>query len=152
MATIDIQTLCPASPTTVWALLADVSTWSSWGPWDSAELTSPGAGHPQGVGAVRTLRYRGFTSVEQVVEFRPDRRLAYVLQRGLPLREYRAVVHLVPLGDDTVVRWTSSFGGPYAWFFAPGLRRFIRRVSDDLARACAADHRRHPASRAPQRT
>jgi uncharacterized protein YndB with AHSA1/START domain len=137
--TIDVQVLAPASPAAVWRLLSDVSTWTSWGPWQAAELTSRGSDGLEGVGAVRTLRYRGMTSVEQVVEVQPEKRLGYTLRRGLPLRNYRADVRLVPVGRDTAIRWTSQFDGPFAWFFAPGLARFIRRVAGDLARAAAGN-------------
>jgi len=41
------------SPAAVYALLIDGSTWPEWSPIDSFELVSPGAGTPEGVGAVR---------------------------------------------------------------------------------------------------
>lgn len=136
MRSINVQAVIKAPPEALWSLLADVTTWPSWGPWLKAELLEEGGPTAEGVGAVRKLRSPGgFTSVEQIVRFEPGRALGYVLRDGLPLRDYRADVTLVPLGGETVLTWHSTFGGPYAWFFGPGLKRFIARVVRDLARA-----------------
>ena len=42
-----------ASPEAVWALLADITTWSDWGSWDSTVLQREAPGGGENVGAVR---------------------------------------------------------------------------------------------------
>ena len=130
---IDETVTTGADPTSVYALLADGSTWPEWSPIDSFELLEPGAGTPEGLGAVRLFTTGRHKSRERVVICRPGEAFAYELERGLPLRDYRAVITLTPgarrrhdhqlaldlpgqgardgLGS-TVVSWASSSGGP----------------------------------------
>ena len=47
-------------------------------------------------------------SQEEVVAWDPPRHLGYVAVRGLPVRHYRADVHLDDDGTGTVVTWRCS--------------------------------------------
>lgn len=139
---IEVRAISEASPEMVWRLLADVSTWSVWGPWDETWRARDGAPDPEGVGAIRHLRRGSRVSVEEVVGFEPRRRLAYLLREGLPLNDYAAEVTLLALDDATMIRWQATFDaanplvGP---FLSPGLSRFLSMVSKRLARAAEAE-------------
>ena len=54
-------------PAAVFALLADGSTWPRWSPIDAFELEAPGAGDPEGVGAIRVFTTGRHVSRERVV-------------------------------------------------------------------------------------
>jgi hypothetical protein len=134
---IDAEALSQARPEVVWRLLADVSTWSSWGPWQEATLAREGKPDPDGVGAVRRLRRGPVVTTEEVVGFDPPRRLAYDLRSGLPLRDYHAEVTLSPAdGTGTRIRWQSTFDGAQPGVGAvlrPLLARFVADVARRLA-------------------
>ena len=49
------------------------------------------------------------TSREEVVAFEAPNHFAYVMLSGLPLRGYRADVHLVPDGAGTEIEWSGGF-------------------------------------------
>ena len=91
---IDVTVTTGADPVSVYALLADGSTWPEWSPLGSFELIAPGDGMPEGLGAVRLFTTGRHKSRERVVTCQPGKVFAYELEAGLPLREYRAVVSL----------------------------------------------------------
>lgn len=106
----------------VWELLADVTGWADWGPFDSAELESPGDQVAEGVGAVRRFRRGRYTTRERVTVFDPPHRLSYVLLSGIPIRDYAADVTLTSFGSSTTaIRWESHFRAKI-----PGTGRSIR--------------------------
>ena len=98
-----------ADSAAVFAVLADGSRWQDWaGPavprssWDAA---SP----PGGLGAVRRLGLGRLSSREEIVEFDPPHRLAYVLRSGEALHHYRASVDLrAQPGGGTQLVWSGS--------------------------------------------
>lgn len=135
---VDVEQRSAASPEQVWALLADVTTWSAWGPWDETTLAQQGSPPPEGPGAIRHLRRGRRVSVEVVVVADPARRLSYRLLAGLPIRNYLAEVTLEQRAGGTLIRWFSTFdsGRPLSGaIMQPLLRLFIRRVARQLARA-----------------
>ena len=91
---IDVTVTTGADPASVYALLADGSTWPEWSPIGSFELIEPGDGTPEGLGAVRLFTTGRHKSRERVVTCQPGKVFAYELEAGLPLRDYRAVVTL----------------------------------------------------------
>jgi hypothetical protein len=130
-----------AEPAAVFALLADGSTWPKWSPLDSFELLEPGDGTPEGVGAVRLFSTGRIKSRERVVECRPDEVFSYVLEKGLPVRDYVAVITLRPTEGGTRIQWRSTFrakvpgsGGLYQ----RQLGKFIKETVEGLAQAAAA--------------
>ena len=67
---------------------------------------------PDGVGALRRFAFGPGGSQEEVVAWDPPRHLGYVAVRGLPVRHYRADVHLDDDGTGTVVTWRCSARTP----------------------------------------
>jgi Polyketide cyclase / dehydrase and lipid transport len=107
---IDKTATTTGGPQAVYELLADGSTWPSWSPLGSFELLTPGDGSPEGLGAVRLFTTGRHKSRERVVERRPGQSFAYVLEAGLALRDYKAVITLTPDADGgTTINWRSTF-------------------------------------------
>jgi hypothetical protein len=140
---IDKTATTRGDPDTVYDLLADGATWPSWSPIGSFELLAPGDSAPEGLGAVRLFTTGRHKSRERVVERRPGQSFAYVLEAGLALRDYKAVVTLVPNADGgTTINWHSTFtakvpgtGGLYR----RQLGAFIEQCVQGLA-AAAGEH------------
>lgn len=135
-----------ADPAAVFRLLGDGSTWPEWSPVGSFQLLEAGEGSPEGLGAVRLFTTGRIKSRERVVERRPDEVFSYVLEKGLALRDYRAVITLTPSGaGGTTIEWRSTFqakvpgtGGIYR----RQLGKFIEETVNGLATAAART--RHP--------
>ena len=93
----------------VWALVDHVETWSTWGPFETAELELAGSIHRGGVGAVHRLRRGRWTTREEVTVYQPGRRVGYRLLSGIPVRDYTAEVTLEQSGPGTRVTWEATF-------------------------------------------
>ncbi|HEX4126587.1 MAG TPA: SRPBCC family protein [Acidimicrobiales bacterium] len=135
---IDETATTGADPASVYALLADGSTWPEWSPIGAFELIEPGAGTPEGLGAVRLFTTGRHKSREQVVTCEPGLAFAYVLQAGLPLRDYKAVVTLTPAAGGTSINWYSTFRPKVPGtgrLYRRELGRFIKRTVEGLAAA-----------------
>jgi hypothetical protein len=142
---IDETATTRSDPASVYALLADGSTWPVWSPIDAFELLALGEGTPEGLGAVRLFTTGRHESRERVVECRPGEAFAYALEKGLPLRDYRAVVTLTPAGDGTSINWRSTFRPKVpgtGWLYRRELGKFIKRTLDGLV--AATDRARTP--------
>jgi uncharacterized protein YndB with AHSA1/START domain len=143
---VEAEATAKASPAAVWALVSDATRYPSWGPWSDGHYENPGQGSPHGVGAVRVLRsaqrygLRHTTLVERILEFEEGRRLAYTVIRGIPVRNYRAVVSLTPSAGGTDIRWDAAWdntlAGRIVW---RGLRTFLPQAVDGLATAAERD-------------
>jgi len=133
MLEIDVGARSAAAPERVWTLLADVSTWPRWAPFDDAEVESG-----EGVGEIRRFRAGRVTTRERVVELDPPRRYLYEFVSGLPIRDYRAEVTLSPAADGgTAIRWQSSFRAKLpgtGWLVRRRLTQFIAETAEGLAR------------------
>ena len=133
---IDERAWSAANPETVYALLADGTTWPTWAGIDSFELRSPGDTGGESLNAVRVFRTGRTTSVERLVELVPGRRLSYSLLEGLPLADYRADVDLTPKDGGTMIRWHSTFVAQRpgtGWLYRRVLARFIAQGVRGLA-------------------
>ena len=105
------------------------------------QLLEPGDGSPEGLGAVRLFTTGRVKSRERVVERRPDEVFSYVLEKGLAMRDYVAVITLTPVRPGgTTIEWRSTFrakvpgtGGLYR----RQLGKFIKETVDGLAAAAA---------------
>ena len=142
---IDQTATTGADAASVYALLADGSTWPGWSPIDGFTLLEPGHGTPEGLGAVRLFTTGRHRSRERVVECRPGEVFSYVLESGLPLRDYTAVITLTPAAGGTAINWHSTFRPRVpgtGWVYRRELGRFIGRTVDGLA--AAADRARQP--------
>ncbi len=135
---IDRQATTAGDPASVYALLADGSTWPSWSPLGSFELLEPGDAQPEGLGAVRLFTTGRHKSRERVVQREPGRAFSYVLEAGLPLRDYRAAVTLTPGDGGTRIAWRSTFRPKVpgtGWIYRRALGTFIGRTVEGLAAA-----------------
>jgi uncharacterized protein YndB with AHSA1/START domain len=134
---VSVTVNCRADPAVIFGLLADGSTWPQWAMFDSFELERPGRSETNGLGAIRVFSTRVSRSREEVTEFVPDRRLAYRLLSGFPLRDYRAEVELAPANTGTTtIAWRASFSPKYfgtGWFW----RLFIKAVLASTAKQLA---------------
>lgn len=129
-----------ATPDAVFDLLADGATWPDWSPIGSFELIEPGDGAPEGLGAVRLFTTGRHKSRERVVERRPPEAFSYVLEAGLPLRDYKAVITLTPADGGTTIDWRSTFGAKVpgtGWLYRWQLGKFIGQCVAGLAKAAA---------------
>jgi hypothetical protein len=96
---------------------------------------------PEGVGAVRLFTTGRIKSRERVVECQADEVFSYVLEKGLAVRDYVAVVTLTPSTPGaTTIHWCSTFrakvpgtGGLYR----RQLGKFIKETVEGLALAAA---------------
>ena len=89
----------------VWPLVAEAERWKDWSWLTRTYLLREGDPPPDGVGALRRFALGPGGSQEEVVAWDPPRHLAYVAVRGLPVRYYRADVHLDADGEGTRVTW-----------------------------------------------
>ena len=85
--------------------------------------------HARGPGAVRLFTTGRVKSRERVVERTPGEVFSYVLEAGLPLRDYRAVVTLAPSRRRHVIRWRSTFQAK-----VPGTGWIYRRAAGQVHR------------------
>jgi Polyketide cyclase / dehydrase and lipid transport len=134
-----------ADAATVYALLRDGATWTTWGPLESFELERPGAGEPEGLGAVRIFRSGRVTGRDTIAELLPERRFSYTHVSNLPIRDYRADVDLEPTEQGTTIRWVSAFDPKI-----PGTGALLRRGLDGFVAKLAnglADHAARVAAR-----
>jgi hypothetical protein len=139
---IAAETTTEAAPDAVWSLLGDRSTWPSWSPLGSHAGERPGKdGTPDGLGGIARF-VTGRNSVrEEIVEREPPRRLSYALLSGLPLRDYRAVVELEPVGPGTRIRWSATYvpeRRATGWLYRLALTRVFRGMVKGLAAAAPA--------------
>ena len=125
-----------AGPAAVYRLMRDGSTWPVWSPIGSFRLEREGEGGGESVGAIRVFKTGRATSVEELVELRPDRRLSYILLSGLPIRDYRSDIDLEPRDGGTAIQWRSTFHPKRpgtGWIYRYALGKFIQRCVDGLA-------------------
>ena len=141
---IDKTATTSGDPAAVYELLADGSTWPTWSPIGSFELIEPGDGTPEGLGAIRLFTTGRHKSRERVVERRHGAAFAYVLEAGLPLRDYKAVITLSPAAaGGTTINWHSTFTAKLpgsGWLYRRQLGAFIGRCVMGLAAASEPAH------------
>jgi hypothetical protein len=131
-----------ASPETLYGLLADAPSWSSWaGPLITRAgwAVVPG---PSGVGGIRRLGRPPFMVREEIVAAEPPLHHGYRLLSGQPVRSYSADVRLVELGSPTEhgartrIEWTGEVVA-----LLPGtgwlMQRLLQRMIHGFARGLA---------------
>lgn len=130
-----------ADPSEVYRLLRDGATWPDWTTINAFELEREGDGELEGVGAVRVFVNGRIRGRDEITGFAQDRQFRYNHLDGLPVRDYRGVVDLVPREAGTEITWTISFGPKYpgtGWVLERALGRFLQQCVDGLAKHAAA--------------
>ncbi|MDQ1695045.1 MAG: hypothetical protein QOJ03_398 [Frankiaceae bacterium] len=138
MTSYEVTVLSAAPPDKVFAVLADGAGWSRWaGPmvvrswWEREGDPAPG-----GVGAIRALGLKQIGSREEIVAYDPPGHLAYTVLKGLPVRDYRADVHIEPAGTGSRIVWSGTFTPKLAGT-GSALRLFLRTTIGGFARNLA---------------
>ena len=100
-----------ASPQAIFDLIADAPGWPRWaGPLAAnASWEREGDPAPGGVGAIRKVGRWPQYGREQIVEYDPPHHVAYTVLSGVPVRDYRADIDIVPEGAGTMIRWRATF-------------------------------------------
>jgi uncharacterized protein YndB with AHSA1/START domain len=98
-----------APPEVVWPLVANAASYAEWGAWNGSGDRDLGGRASGDAGTTRWMRYRNTTTVEQVLEVDPGRRMVYTVVSGIPARNYRAEVTLTPTEVGTDIRWTAEW-------------------------------------------
>jgi uncharacterized protein YndB with AHSA1/START domain len=94
----------------VWAVLADIAEWPTWGPPSRAERLREGATDPDGVGSQWRIGKGPFSDVYEIRVVDPPHHLAYGLVSGIPVRGHLANVELAPRPDvGTSISWSGSW-------------------------------------------
>jgi uncharacterized protein YndB with AHSA1/START domain len=139
---VEAEQTARAEPAIVWALVSDVTTYPQWGPWSEAGYRRQGDASPRGPGAVYWLRsarrygLRHPVSVEKILDAEEGRRLAYTVIGGIPVRNYRAEVTLVPADGGTRIRWAATWDRTLAGRLVQrSLRGAYPQIVADLATA-----------------
>lgn len=136
---IDIRKTTTAEVDDVWRLLGDSSSWPSWTPIESAEVTLPA--DPGGVGEKRTFTTGRVTVHEEIVERLPPHRLSYRLLAGLAVRDYRADIDLRSVPGGTEIRWHTTFEAKVpgtGWLYQREIRKATEKFVEGLATRAAA--------------
>lgn len=91
-----------ASPEDLFRHLAVPEAWGAWGRFPTrAKQTRKGDTSTYGVGTVKKI----WPASEQTVVYEPYTHFAYIALSGLPVRRYRADVHLEARDSGTLIRW-----------------------------------------------
>ena len=147
---IEHRATTPADPATVYALLRDGATWPAWSSLETFVLERPGAGEPEGVGAVRRFTSGRVTGRDEVAELVPQRRFSYTHTSNIPVKHYRADVDLEPTaGGGTAIRWVSAFDPKIpgtGWLLRRGLDSFVAGLAHGLAAHAATVAAEKPAT------
>lgn len=137
---IDIRKTIAATPDVVYGLVDDSSTWPSWSPIDEFELVeAPG---DDGLGEVREFTNGRVRVRERIVERVPNRRLSYMLLKGLAVHDYRADIDLSPEGSATAVRWHTTFKPNLlgmGWIYRRALEKATKEFVEGLDHRASGD-------------
>lgn len=131
-----------ASPSAIFALLRDSSTYPSWSQIRGYRMERSGFAEPHGVGEIRVFTsWLPIVVREEIVEVVPDRLVAYTLLSGLPMRDYRGETTLEPLASGGArIVWQSSFRGVAGtgWAMRLFMGWVLATLTMSLARAAGA--------------
>jgi Polyketide cyclase / dehydrase and lipid transport len=110
MYTIDVGIHINAPIGRVWDQFADYEGYTDIREVSSAKLLQEGNDERTGVGAVREVRIKGVTFVEDIVTFDAPKCLEYrVKKSSLPMKHEIGRMEFSPSGEGTDVHWTSRF-------------------------------------------
>jgi hypothetical protein len=128
-----------AAPKAVFDLLTDIPSWQDWArPLVPRSIRErDGSPDPNGVGAIRKAGGFGVWAREEVVEFLPPVRYAYIVDDGVLFRRYRATVELTAEGGGTTIRWRGQFQ-PVIRGTGPWVNKGLKTLMTAIARKLAS--------------
>ena len=133
---VEAQGTTRATPEAVWRLVANANLYSQWGPWDDGGYEAGDSEGEHGVGSVQWFSTGRTKSVERIVESEENRRLVYVLVRGIPVRNYRAEIVLTPTDGGAHIRWAATWDKTLVGRLVHRkLRTFYPKMMGDLVAA-----------------
>ena len=142
---IDIEVPCAAPAEVAFDILRDAAGWSTWSAAKKTYLEVEGAPAPDGVGAIRHFGAGPFSSREEVVAYDPPNHFAYILHKGIPVRDYRADVTITAVetagGSGCTIAWHSTFHRKYpltGTITRVALKYFLLSTARRLAKAAQA--------------
>ncbi len=138
---IDIEVPCAASPEVTFDILQDADGWKNWSAASKSYLEVEGSPTADGVGAIRRFGTGPFMSKEEVVAHEAPTHFAYILHKGIPVKDYRADVIINPVGTGCTITWRSTFHRKYPLTGTSTrafLKYFLRDTARRLARAAEA--------------
>ena len=121
----DVRVTTTAGVDVLWPLVGEAERWKDWAGFTSSRLLEEGEPAPDGVGALRRFAVGPGASRERVLAWEPPRHLAYTIERGYPVRNYRSDVELAALnGGGTAIRWHGAFDAKI-----PGSGRVMQAIT-----------------------
>lgn len=151
--TMKVSAISPANVEEVWALIADVMTWSEWAKLEQMAAlgqTRPCSSDPERLSPrvsehPRRFRRGRYNNTQEVVRFQPPHAFSYEIRAGnLPVHDYHSDIELKRLPEGgTSIAWSSRFNArwPLAPIIERGLQTFISDSVHRLATAAHADGR-----------
>ncbi|RSM48500.1 hypothetical protein DMB66_46215 [Actinoplanes sp. ATCC 53533] len=137
MPSYDVSAHTPVPPSTVYAMVRDVSRWAEWQSIESINAEDPQAQPGDLVGTVWVAHSHGATTRLQITELVPDRRLGYLSLTESIFRDYRAAFDLTPSDSGgTDIRWHATFRPRVpgtGWILERYMRRTFAGVVNRLA-------------------
>ena len=111
-----------------WEVFVDNEAWSESEIMPGEIIIDiPGEGHPQGVGAVRTMVAGSTRIQEDIVGFRPPEYFHYETRDGsLPVNDFGGEFFLEERNDKLFVKYRDGFNAKYP--FTGRLIRFLMRM------------------------
>jgi uncharacterized protein YndB with AHSA1/START domain len=144
MAEIVLKQRFAAPAEKVFDAITDHEGMTAWMPCATVTLDRPGAPERNGLGAIRRIRARGFTIVEEIVRFERPAAMDYRVLRGGPIRDHLGTIRIEDRAGESGLEWRIRFGFPW-WAggelgaallarilgaeLRGGLERLARRVS-----------------------
>jgi len=106
----------------VFERLVDHEAMSDWPGVGRSRLVVEGSPERNGLGAVRAIRAKGVTLLEEVVRFEPPTRMDYTITKGLPV-EHLGVVRLEEVGGSVELTWEVTMSSRW-----PGVSAIVIRL------------------------
>ncbi|KAA8888948.1 SRPBCC family protein [Nocardia colli] len=139
MQSYDATATSTASPADIWRLLIDARTWPEWSPIDALDTERSSGLDPDGrdrVGTVRAFRTGRIVTAERLIGLDEEKRLTYEDEFNWAIRDYQAVVDLVPAANGgTTIHWYGTYTARWGlgWLMRTVMRRTMQRMADGLA-------------------
>ncbi|MEU7143580.1 SRPBCC family protein [Nocardia sp. NPDC046473] len=139
MQSYDATATTTASPADIWPLLVDARTWPLWSAVDALDVKRSSGLDPDGrdpVGAVRAFRTGRIVTGERLTGLDEGNRMTYEDAFNWALRNYSAVIDLVPASDGrTVIHWYGTYTARWGlgWLLQRMMKRVMQQMADGLA-------------------